>query len=103
MTGERKRLYQPVEDFLRSIRSVLPAKPTAIPIATAHWKAAVPGFTGAGRPELAAQASALLRKAGDPAEVDPHHGWDHGVFIPLKVMFPDADIPVVACSSLAPA
>ena len=29
---------------------------------------------------------------------DPTHGWDHGVFIPLKVMFPQADIPVLAMS-----
>ena len=130
MTGERKRRYQSVEDFLRTVRSMLPAKPTAILIATAHWEPAAPSFTGAGQPELiydyygfppetyelqygapghpglAERASALLRKAGHPAEVDPHRGWDHGVFIPLKVMFPDADIPVVAMSlhaSLDPA
>ncbi len=130
MTGERKRLYQPTEDFLRGIRSMLPATPTAILIATAHWETAVPSFTGGrrpeliydyygfppetyelqykapGHPELAERASALIQKAGYPAIVDPHYGWDHGVFIPLKVMFPDADIPVVAMSlhaSLDPA
>jgi len=122
MTGERKRLYQATEDFLRSIRSTLPATPTAILIATAHWETSVPSFTGGrqpelifdyygfppetyklqypapGNPELAERAAALVRKAGLSAVVDPHHGWDHGVFIPLKVMFPDADIPVVAMS-----
>lgn len=130
MTGERKRLYQPTEDFLRSIRTMLRATPTAILIATAHWETAVPSFTGGrqpdliydyygfppetydlqyrapGDPELAERAAALIRKAGHPAAVDPHYGWDHGVFIPLKVMFPDADIPVVAMSlhaSLDPA
>lgn len=130
MTGERKRLYQPTEDLLRSIRGMLPASPAAILIATAHWETAVPSFAGGrqpeliydydgfppetyalkygapGHPELAERACALIRKAGHPAVVDPHHGWDHGVFIPLKVMFPDADIPVVAMSlhaSLDPA
>ena len=130
MTGERKRLYQPTEDFLRSIRSLLPATPAAILIATAHWETAVPSFTGGrqpelihdyygfppetyelqykapGHPELAERAAALIRQAGYPAVVDPHYGWDHGVFIPLKVIFPDADIPVVAMSlhaSLDPA
>ncbi|MHB8723992.1 MAG: DODA-type extradiol aromatic ring-opening family dioxygenase [Casimicrobiaceae bacterium] len=130
MTGERKRLYQSTEDFLRSIRTMLPATPTAIMIATAHWETAVCSFTGAGQPELiydydgfppetyelqyrapgdpelAERAAALIRKAGHPAAVDSHYGWDHGVFIPLKVMFPDADIPVVAMSlhaSLDPA
>jgi aromatic ring-opening dioxygenase catalytic subunit (LigB family) len=130
MTGERKRMYQPTEDFLRSVHSLLPAKPTAILIATAHWETAVPSFTGGkqpeliydyygfppetyelqykapGNPELAQRACALIQKAGYPAMVDPKYGWDHGVFIPLKVMFPDADIPVVAMSlhvSLDPA
>jgi len=130
MTGERKRLYQPTEDFLRGIRSMLPSTPTAILIATAHWETAVPSFTGGehpgliydyygfpaemyelqykapGAPELAERAAELVRKAGYPAVADPEYGWDHGVFIPLKVMFPEADIPVVAMSlhaSLDPA
>ena len=130
MTGERKRRYQATEDFLRSVRELLPAAPTAILIVTAHWESAVARFTGArqpaliydyygfppetyalqyrapGDPELAERASALIRTAGFPAAVDPDYGWDHGVFIPLKVMFPEADIPVVAMSlheSLDPA
>src|SRR5690606_37598093 len=48
----------------------------------------------------------LLRGAGLPATVDPDHGFDHGMFIPLKVAFPDADVPVVEMSldaSLDPA
>jgi aromatic ring-opening dioxygenase catalytic subunit (LigB family) len=130
MTGDRKRLYQPMEDFLRGIRGTLPATPSAILVVTAHWEAAVPSFTGGARPELiydyygfppetyelqypapgqpalAARAAALLQGAGYPARVEPDYGWDHGVFIPLKVMFPDADVPVVAMSlqaSLDPA
>ncbi len=130
MTGERKQMYQATEDFLRGIRSTLPATPTAILLITAHWETSVPSFTGSMRPELiydyygfppetyqlqykapgqpalAAQAAALLQAAGCPAKVDPDYGWDHGVFVPLKVMFPDADVPVVAMSlqaSLDPA
>jgi aromatic ring-opening dioxygenase catalytic subunit (LigB family) len=48
-----------------------------------------------GAPWLAERAAALLRAAGLPAEVDPARGFDHGVFVPLKVAFPDADVPVV--------
>ena len=130
MTGERKARYQQTEDFLRSVVGLLPAKPSAILIITAHWETAVPSFTGGTRPELiydyygfppetyalqypapghpalAARAAALLQQAGFPAQVDADYGWDHGVFIPLKVMVPDADIPVVAMSlqaSLDPA
>ena len=130
MTGERKLRYQATEDFLRGIRDHLPALPRALLVVTAHWETNVPAFTGGERPELiydyygfpphtyaltypapgeptlAAKAAALVREAGLPAVVDPHHGWDHGVFIPLKVMFPEAAIPVVAMSlhaSLDPA
>lgn len=122
MTGERKFRYQETEDFLRRIGSLLPATPTAVLIVTAHWETVVPSFTGGthpeliydyhgfpsetydlqyrapGQPELAEKAATLLHRAGFQAVVDPQHGWDHGVFIPLKVMFPDATIPVVAMS-----
>lgn len=55
---------------------------------------------------MAEQAAELVRKAGLPARVDPEYGWDHGVFVPLKVMYPQAEMPVVAMSlhaSLDPA
>ncbi len=130
MTGERKQRYQATEDFLRGVRGLLPAAPKAILICTAHWEANAATFTGAPRPELiydyhgfppetyalrydapgdpalAARAASLLRDAGHTAVVDPHYGWDHGVFIPLKVMVPEAQLPVVAMSlhaSLDPA
>ena len=122
MTGERKQLFQQTEDFLRDIDQHLPAKPSAILIITAHWEARVPSFTSGsnpaliydyygfppetyalqypapGQPALAAQAAQLLQQAGFSALADPEYGWDHGVFIPLKVMYPQADIPVVAMS-----
>ncbi|MBL0421577.1 dioxygenase [Ramlibacter sp. AW1] len=122
MTGERKRLYQPTEDFLRGVHTLLPARPRAILLATAHWETEIPSFTGGerpgliydyynfppetyeltypapGDPALAQRAASLLQAAGVESAVDPAYGWDHGVFIPLKVMFPAADIPVVAMS-----
>ena len=122
MTGERKQLFQQTEDFLRGIDQYLPAPPSAILIVTAHWEAAVPTFTSgtkpsliydyygfppetyalqypaSGHPALAEQAAQLLEQAGFSARTDADYGWDHGVFIPLKVMYPDASIPVVAMS-----
>ncbi|MEY4748359.1 MAG: hypothetical protein RIQ60_573 [Pseudomonadota bacterium] len=130
MSGERKVRYLATETFLRGVLATLPLRPRAILIATAHWETALPSFTGAarpgliydyygfpphtyeltytapGEPTLAARAASLLRAAGLPAAVDPDYGWDHGVFIPLKVMAPEEDIPVVAMSlhaSLDPA
>jgi len=122
MTGERKQQFQSTEDFLRRIQSLLPATPQAILVVTAHWETEIPSFTGGerpaliydyygfppetyeiqypapGLPTLAARAAELVRAAGMPACVEPTYGWDHGVFIPLKVMFPNATIPVVAMS-----
>jgi aromatic ring-opening dioxygenase catalytic subunit (LigB family) len=63
-------------------------------------------YPACGDPALAQHAVALLNAAGFQASTDTEYGWDHGVFIPLKVMFPKADVPVVAMSlhgSLDPA
>ena len=122
MTGERKIQYQPTEDFLRSVQHLLPEKPKTILIITAHWETRTPSFTGGtnpglifdyfgfppetyeltypalGSPSLAQRAADLLKEAGLPALVETDYGWDHGVFIPLKVMYPEADVPVVAMS-----
>jgi len=91
-------------------------------IVTAHWEAPVPSFTSGanpaliydyygfppetyalqytapGQPALAVKAAQLLVQAGFAARTDAEYGWDHGVFIPLKVMYPNANIPVVAMS-----
>jgi aromatic ring-opening dioxygenase catalytic subunit (LigB family) len=63
-------------------------------------------YDAPGDPDLAKRAAGLLLDAGLASGVDYERGWDHGVFVPLKVAFPDADIPVVEMSldrSLDPA
>lgn len=115
-------MFRPMGRFLASVPEWLPTRPSAILVVTAHWEAPQVTFSGGeqptliydyhgfpketyeitypapGTPNLAQQAAALLRGAGIVAQVDPQYGWDHGVFIPLKVMFPEADIPVLAMS-----
>jgi len=122
MSGGMADMFRPMGQFLASFHSVLPAAPSAVLVVTAHWEAATPTFSGgrnpeliydyhgfppetysitypaSGAPELADKAAGLLRQAGIDASVDPVHGWDHGVFIPLKMMYPQADIPVLAMS-----
>lgn len=59
-----------------------------------------------GSPPLAARVRSLLHAAGLPAGGDAKRGLDHGVFVPLKLVVPDADLPVVQLSlhkSLDPA
>lgn len=55
-------------------------------------------YPAPGSPELARTVSGLLRHAGLDAELDTTRGLDHGVFIPLKLIFPEANVPIVALS-----
>ena len=55
-------------------------------------------YPAPGSTALADRIVALLTAAGIPAKTDAQRGFDHGVFIPLLVAFPDADIPVVPLS-----
>ncbi len=122
--------WKNTERFLAALASTLPAKPKAIMVVSGHWEekaftagaASAPGllydysgfpehtyrltWPAPGDPSLAARVSELLREAGLPSGIDTDRGYDHGVFVPLKVAFPDADIPVVPLSmdlSLDPA
>ena len=109
-------------DFLKNVASTLPARPSAIVVVSAHWlepafsvtSGAQPDlfydyygfpphtyelrYPAPGEPQLAARIAGLLDQAQLPARQDPSRGFDHGMFIPLKLMFPDADIPVVQLS-----
>jgi aromatic ring-opening dioxygenase catalytic subunit (LigB family) len=105
--------------FLRGLAGELPARPKALLVVSAHWlepaftvgSAAQPaliydygGFPphtyhltwpAPGDPALADRVAALLQGAGLAAREDPRRGLDHGIFVPLKLAFPAADIPVV--------
>lgn len=110
--------------YLRSIPASLPARPQAILLVTAHWLAPQPSLSSAaqpgmlfdyhgfpphtyaltypapGAPQLAERVSELLVEAGFAPVQDGTRGYDHGTFIPLKVAFPDADVPVLQMSLL---
>jgi 4,5-DOPA dioxygenase extradiol len=97
-------------------------KPSAILVISAHWETKVPTITAAkkpeliydyggfpaeayeikypclGQPQLALDIYNSLVSAGIEAALDHDRGFDHGVFVPLKIMFPEADIPVVQLS-----
>jgi aromatic ring-opening dioxygenase catalytic subunit (LigB family) len=55
-------------------------------------------YAAPGAPELAQEISELVAQAGLAARTDPARGFDHGVFIPFKVIYPDAGVPVVQLS-----
>lgn len=97
-------------------------RPSAIIVVSAHWEEAVPtiifgeapslvydyyGFPDAayaieypcmGAPQLAQQISHVLEDAGIEANLNGARGFDHGLFVPLKIMYPEADIPCVQLS-----
>lgn len=55
-------------------------------------------YPAPGSPDVADEVMARLQKANIDAEFEYSRGFDHGVFIPLKVAFPDANIPIVQVS-----
>lgn len=52
-------------------------------------------YDAPGAPALAARVQALLQAAGQPVHVVPEGGLDHGIWIPLRAMWPDAEVPVL--------
>ena len=97
-------------------------KPTAILLVSAHWESSELRVNGArqpatlhdfggfpaplyqiqypapGSPTLAAQVVELLAEAGLVAQIDPTRPLDHGAWVPLSLLYPQADIPVVQLS-----
>jgi aromatic ring-opening dioxygenase catalytic subunit (LigB family) len=55
-------------------------------------------YDAPGSPALAQRIQKLLTDAGFPARADSERGFDHGVFIPFKLIYPDANIPIVQLS-----
>ncbi len=106
---------------LSRLAAVLP-KPKAIVIVSAHWESnelLVSGnpqpetwhdfggfpkalfdvqYPAPGNPQLAADVVELLKAADLPARIDAKRPFDHGVWVPLTLMYPQADIPVVQVS-----
>lgn len=55
-------------------------------------------YPAKGNPELAKRVSDLLAEAGINSEMDSNRGFDHGVWSPLMLIWPEANIPIVQVS-----
>ncbi len=110
--------------FLRAYPTTI-ARPAAIIVISAHWEEPVIAITAApsppllfdysgfpaetyeyrypapGHPALAARVQALLQGAEIDSRLDYQRGFDHGMFVPLMMMYPEADIPCIQVSLAA--
>ena len=122
--------WEKTRQFLEGLVATLPSRPRAMVVISGHWEetaftasavekpALIFDYSGfpehtyrltwpaPGEPALAGRVAGVLREAGLPSGLSQSRGYDHGVFVPLKVAVPEADIPVVTLSlssSLDPA
>ena len=113
--------HKAMVDFMKELPIQL-KKPEAILVVSAHWEEPVATLLGAknppmlydyygfpeqaykitypapGNPELAERIVEMAKMNNLSARIDSQRGFDHGLFIPLKLMYPEADIPVIQLS-----
>ncbi len=119
---DEPHMWDQMGAFLRGLGKSIAMRPKAIVVISAHWEEADFTVTGnpqppllfdyygfpaptyqlkypaPGSPALAQRIQDLLKSAGLPANVDAERGFDHGVFIPFLLVYPEADIPIVQLS-----
>ena len=114
------------QEMLKFLQEIIPklGTPESILIISAHWEEEIVTITSgknpsliydyygfpdeayeveypaAGEPELAQDIANLLRDNGIESKMSDQRGFDHGAFVPLKIMFPEANIPCVQLSLL---
>ena len=122
MQDEMGPLYARLTAALADMPRQIGRQPDAVLMISAHWEE--PAFTvmghprppmvydyggfpahtyqvhydAPGAPALAHRVQALIEAAGQPARIDPERGFDHGMFSPMAVIYPQADVPVVQLS-----
>jgi len=108
--------------YLRSVARVPSAPPKAVLVVSAHWEEALPtvmtsakppmlydyyGFPpesyeitwpAPGEPALAKRVRELLQGAGIESAENGERGFDHGTFVPLKLAYPEANVPTIQLS-----
>ncbi len=122
MDADSRAPYAKLEAALAAMPSRIGRTPRAVLMVSAHWEereftltsharppmiydyGGFPDYTyrihydAPGDPSLAEHTRQMLERAGLPARLDPQRGFDHGAFTPLKVIYPDANVPVVQLS-----
>ena len=123
--GLPRDMWNRLAAYLKGIDGSLRQKPKAVLVISGHWEMPRPTVNTAqdhtllfdyygfpehtyrltypahNAPTVVARIEELLSRAGYRAGEDPARGLDHGVFVPFKLIYPDADMPIVQLSLLA--
>jgi aromatic ring-opening dioxygenase catalytic subunit (LigB family) len=117
--ADMRKMMATLETSLANMPKEIGVKPKAILMVSGHWEendfavmaAPAPGmvydyggfpaftyqikYAAPGAPDVAKRVEELLTKSGLPTHLDASRGFDHGVFAPMQVMYPDADVPLL--------
>lgn len=120
--GLPRNLWDGMASYLRGVATDVGTRPASVLVISGHWETPRPtvsttprpallfdyyGFPehtyrltypAPGSPKLAGEVRRLLAAAGIESDEDPLRGLDHGVFVPFKLIYPDADVPMVQLS-----
>jgi aromatic ring-opening dioxygenase catalytic subunit (LigB family) len=123
--GMPRDLWDGLASYLKGIDTSLGQRPKAVLVISGHWEMPQPTVNTArdhtllfdyygfpehtyrltypahNSPETVARIEELLSRAGYRAGEDNARGLDHGVFVPFKLIYPDADVPMIQLSLLA--
>jgi len=115
-------LWEKMANHLRNLGAEVGERPKAALVISGHWEADVPTINAArehtllydyygfpehtyrltypakGAPSIASRARTLLEAASIPTALETRRGLDHGVFVPFKLIYPEADVPIVQLS-----
>ncbi len=121
--AQMREAFLTLEQSFLDMVDGLPERPSAVLMISGHWEeddafavthSANPpmvydyhGFPphtyevtypAPGAPTLAEEAAALITNAGLPARLDDKRGFDHGTFVPMAILYPEADMPLIQIS-----
>src|SRR3982750_58350 len=110
-------MWDGMAGYLKGLADAVGQRPKAVLVISGHWDAERPTLNVAdkpgllfdyygfpehtyrltypvdGAPALAGQVRELLAQAGFDSAMESERGLDHGVFVPFKLVYPDADVP----------
>ncbi|RZL03185.1 MAG: dioxygenase [Rubrivivax sp.] len=122
MKAQLNGAYDRLEASLQAVPAQLGQTPRAVLVISGHWEASeftvmasprppmVHDYAGfpahtydiryaaPGSPQLATRVQGLIESAGFAARLDAERGYDHGTFVPLFSIYPDAQVPVLQLS-----